>query len=255
MIVDADCHISPVREGNNITAEELLGRMDKAGVDKALVWLVPPYEREIDESNAYVYEAAKAHPDRLLGFGWADPRLGVEKAKDMVRKCVDEYDFFGVKLNGAQNEFFIDDPKISMPVVEEIAGTGKLIAFHCGVDACDRTHPARIAGIAERFPKMEILCVHMGGVGMPDMSRAAIELARQHSTVTLVGSEVGPASVLKAVKTLGAERVCFGSDTPFGLMHVCVAMYDALLDDEVTKEEKAKIMGGNILELFGLAEQ
>ena len=89
MIVDADCHISPLAEGVNITVAELLRRMDKARVDKALVWLTPPYKREIDESNAYVHEAAKAHPDRLLGFGWTDPRLGVEKAKDMVKKCVD----------------------------------------------------------------------------------------------------------------------------------------------------------------------
>jgi predicted TIM-barrel fold metal-dependent hydrolase len=173
----------------------------------------------------------------------------------MVKKCVDEYGFFGVKLNGVQNEFSTDDLKIAMPVVEEIAGTGKLIAFCCGVDACDRTHPARIAEIARRFPKMEILCVHMGGVGVPDMSRAAIELGRHHSTITLIGSEASPASVLKAVKTSAAERVYFGSDTPFGLMHVSVAMYDALLDDEVAKDEKAKIMGGNIQELFGLAEQ
>jgi predicted TIM-barrel fold metal-dependent hydrolase len=225
--------------------------MDRAGVDKALVLLVPPYRREIDKSNAYIYEAAKAHPDRLLGFGWADPRLGVQKAKDMVKKCVEEYGFFGVKLNGAQNEFFIDDAKIAMPVIEEIAATGKMIAFHCGADAHERTHPTRIARIAARYPEMQILCVHMGGVGVPDLSKAAIELAGQHPNVTLIGSEINPISVLKAIKALGAGRVCFGSDAPFGLMHVCVAMFDALLDGEVTKEDKAKIMGGNILRLCG----
>jgi hypothetical protein len=37
-------------------------------------------------------------------------------------------------------------------------------------------------------------------------------------------------------------------------MHVCVAMYDAMPDGEVAKEEKAMIMGGNILGLFGLGE-
>jgi len=98
MIVDADCHISPHRERNHITVDELLRMMDRAGVDKALVRLTPPYRRQIDESNAYVYEATRAHPDRLLGFGWADPRLGVQKAKDMVKKCIEEYGFFGVKL-------------------------------------------------------------------------------------------------------------------------------------------------------------
>ena len=253
MIVDADCHISPLAEGVNITVEELLVRMDRAKVDKALVWLTPPYKREIDESNAYVYEAVKAHPDKLLGFGWVDPRLGVGKAKDAVKKCVDEYGFYGVKLNGAQNDFFIDDAKISLPVVEQIAKTGKLIAFHCGADAYEKTHPFRIAKIAKRFPQMQILCVHMGGVRVPDLSRSAIELAREYANVTLIGSEINPIAVLNAVKALGAERVCFGSDTPFALMHVCVAMYEALLDGEVSEAGKAKIMWGNILRLFGLA--
>ena len=253
MIVDADCHISPLKEGTNITTDELLRRMDRSGVDKALVWLTPPYQREIDESNAYVHAAVKAHSDRLLGFGWADPRLGVQKARDMVRKCVEEYGFFGVKLNGAQNDFFIDDPQVSMPVVEEIARTGKLIAFHCGVDAFEKTHPFRIAKIARRFPEMQILCAHMGGVGFPDMSRAMIEMAQECPNLHLIGSMINHPPILEAIKVLGADRVCFGSDTPFALMHVCVAMYDALLDGEVTAGQKGQIMGGNLLRLFGVA--
>ena len=53
---------------------------------------------------------------------------------------------------------------------------------------------------------------------------------------------------------LGANRIGFGSDTPFALMHVCVAEYNALLDGEVTPEEKAQIMGGNILRLLNRGE-
>src|SRR5512138_2213985 len=133
MILDADTHISPTREdAMAIPYEDLLRRMDRAGVEKALVWLRPPYMREIDESNAYVHSAVQAHPDRLLGFGWADPRLGVEKAKAMARRCIEEYGFYGVKLNGAQNSFMIDDPKLSLPVIEVIVKTGRLLAFHIG---------------------------------------------------------------------------------------------------------------------------
>lgn len=110
MIIDGDVHISPTQEsGVSIGVDELLRRMDRAGVYKAVTWLQPPYLRHIDDANRYVYEAARAHPDRILPFGWADPNLGVDKAKDMVRRCIDEYDFYGVKLNGAQNSFYIDD--------------------------------------------------------------------------------------------------------------------------------------------------
>jgi len=253
MIIDADTHISPTGEdAMAITFDELLHRMDRAGVAKALTWLRPPYMREIAQFNAYVHQAMQQHPDRILGFGWADPRLGLEKAKQAVKRCIYEYGFYGVKLNGAQNSYYIDDPKLSLPVVEEIAKTGKLLAFHIGTDAYETTHPFRVAKIARMFPEVQILMVHMGGVGYADLSNAAIEMARECPNLTLIGSAVRAVAVLKAVKTLGPHRVCFGSDTPFALMHVEVAKYNALLDGEVTSEEKQMIMAGNIAHLIRL---
>jgi len=248
VIVDADVHISPT---DGIPVEELLRRMDRAGVSMALTWLQPPYLREIDESNAYVYRAMQEHPDRILGFGWADPNLGVEKAKDMARKCVEEYGFYGVKLNGAQNPYYIDDPQISIPVIEEIARLGTVLAFHVGADDYSRTHPYRVAKVAKMFPELPILVVHMGGAAFMDLSREAIEFALEYPNLTLIGSGVRAISVLAAIKALGAKRVCFGSDTPFALMHVEVAMYNALLDGEVSEDEKADIMGRNILRVLG----
>jgi hypothetical protein len=235
-----------------ITYEELLRRMDRAGVDKALTWLRPPYMREIAESNAYVYEATRRHPGRILGFGWADPHLGVERSKDDVKRCIYDYGFFGVKLNGAQNSFYIDDPKLSLPLVEEIAKTGKLLAFHVGTDAYETTHPFRVAKVAKLFPELQILMAHMGGVAHHDLSNAATEVAQECPNLFLIGSAVRTRAVLKAIKALGASRVCFGSDTPFELMHVEVAKYNALLDGEVTAGEKQQIMGGNIARLFHL---
>jgi predicted TIM-barrel fold metal-dependent hydrolase len=252
MIIDADVHISPTPErGNSIGVDELLRRMDKAGVDKALTWLQPPYMREIDAANAYVYEAMKGHPDRILGFGWADPNLGVQRAKDTVKKCIYEYSFYGVKLNGAQNSFFIDDPVLSIPVIEEIARTGKLLAFHVGADAPEHTHPFRVGKIARQFPEVQILMVHMGGAAKPDLSAAAIEIAQEHPNLTLIGSSIRAVAILKAIKQLGSTRVCFGSDTPFALMRVEVAMYNALLD-ELSEREKQDVMAGNMVRLLDL---
>jgi hypothetical protein len=36
-IFDADCHVSPLREKNAIRVDELLRKMDGAGVERALV--------------------------------------------------------------------------------------------------------------------------------------------------------------------------------------------------------------------------
>ena len=252
-IVDADTHVSPVElPGGSITVDELLRRMDRAGVDKALTWLHPPYLRHLDEANAYIHQSAREHPERILPFGWVDPNLGIDKAKDTVRRCLDEYGFHGIKLNGSQNQFFIDDPQLSLPVVEEIAKTGKMAAFHVGVDAFERTHPFRLAKVAKAFPELKIFMVHMGGVGFHDMSQAAIEFAAECPNLYLIGSEVRTPAILRAIERLGADRVCFGSDAPFEPMHVEVAKYRALLTGEIPPEEIDNVLGGNVMRLLGL---
>lgn len=252
MIIDADVHISPVfTGGNSITIDDLLLRMDRAGVDKALTWLQPPYLRDIKSSNEYVYKAVKNHPDRILGFGWADPNLGVDNAIQMVKKCIYEYDFYGVKLNGAQNEFYIDS-KDSLAVIEEVAKSGKMLAFHIGGDSPEHTHPFRLAKIARAFPDTKIFMVHMGGAHFHDLGNAAIEFAEQCPNVHIIGSVIRSIPLLKAIRILGAHRVSFGSDTPFELMHVEVARYRALLYNEVSAEDTALILGDNIARLFGL---
>ena len=253
MLIDADVHISPTPQGgNSITIDELLRRMDRCGVDKAVTWLQPPYVRsEIDAGNAYVLGAMREHPDRILGFGWADPNLGVERAIEETRRALDQ-GCYGVKLNGAQNGYPIDDPRLAMSVIETIAAAGSVLALHVGADAYDYTHPARVARIARAFPELRILVIHMGGAAFHDLSAAAIAAAQEHPNLTLIGSAVRAIPILTAIRVLGADRVCFGSDTPFELMHVELAKYRALLDGEISPEEIAGVMGGTIARVLRL---
>jgi len=253
MIIDADTHISPTgQDFEDFSLEAHMARMARSGVDKTLTWLKPDYQGTgIEGHNAYVYQAMQEYPNQILGFGWADPTVSVEHAIEMVHRCVDDYGMYGVKLNGAQNHYYIDDPDLALPVIDEIARTGKLLAFHIGPDAYERTHPFRAAKIARMYPDMDILMVHMGMTNN-DMNDAVIEMAQECPNMHLVGSATTTRAVLKAIRILGADRVCFGTDSPFQMQHVVRAMYDALLEDELSQEEKALVMGGNIARLFGL---
>ncbi|RMF93198.1 MAG: amidohydrolase [Nitrospinota bacterium] len=254
MIIDADCHISSTRfDALAITADELIVQMEQARVDKALVWLKPPYTRDIAPENRAVYEATQKYPDRLFGFGWANPRLGKSVTRDTIKQCFEEYGFYGLKFNGAQDDYVIDDPEISLPFIEEAARYGKPLAFHIGADAYENTHPYRLGRIAAAFPEIQFLMVHMGGAAFPPLDRSAVEVATQHANITLVGSAIPATAILRALHHLGPERLCFGSDTPFFLMQVELAKYRVLLQD-FTQADQAKVLGGNIARLLGLVE-
>ena len=249
-IIDADTHISPLDEAVSYRVENLIEEMDCAGVARSVVWLQPPYMREIDSSLEYIYESAKKYPDRLLPFGWANPHLGLEKSIDTIKRCLLEYNFYGVKLNGAQDSYYIDDEKTAAPLVEEIAKLGGMVCYHVGVDAYEFTHPYRVAKLARRYPETPFLLAHMGGVGKPDVSSACVDMAKECKNIYLIGSQVSFFSVLDAVMELGADRVCFGSDMPYESMRACSAAYLALLKGEICESDIALVMGGNIQRLF-----
>jgi hypothetical protein len=252
MIIDGDCHISSHKwDALAMTGDELVAAMDRAGVDKALTWLKPPYNKDIAPKNRAVYEAMKKHPTRLLGFGWVNPRLGKDVASDTIKQCFEEYGFYGIKFNGAQDDYVIDDAAI-LPFIEQAAAYGKTIAFHIGADFYEQTHPYRLGNIAARFPDTQFLNVHMGGSAWRTLDRASVEVAAKHPNISLVGSAISEIPVLRAIAALGAQRVCFGSDSPFRLIHVQLAGYQAMLRDH-SAADRAMVMGGNLARLLKLS--
>lgn len=101
------------------------------------------------------------------------------------------------------------------------------------------------------FPETPVLMAHMGMTNV-DMNDAVIEMAQECPNMTLIGSATTYKAVLKAIKILGAGRVCFGTDDPFQWPHVVRAMYEATLDGEINEKEKSLVMGGNIARILGL---
>jgi uncharacterized protein len=252
MIIDADCHLSSQKfDGLAILAGELIEALDRAGVDRALVWLKPPYDKQIEPENRAVFEADRTYPGRLIPFGWTNPRLGAARAGAILQQCFEEYGFYGVKFNGAQDDYVIDDDHLVLPLIERAAKYGKVIAFHIGADYYENTHPYRLQRIARLFPETRFILIHLGGAGLPPLDRAAVEVLQACPNMIAIGSGINELPILRALQQAGVERVCFGSDMPFGLVHVRLAMYRALLRD-FSPADQEKVLGGNIARFIGL---
>ncbi len=251
MRIDADCHLAAPSNGSGIGADELLRRLDAVGVDMAITWPMVSYTRVIAPDNAAIHAAHRAHPDRIIPFGGVNPLLGLEAARDELERCIEIYGVRGIKLNGARDGYYIDDPQLSLPLVERIAEAGLVLAFHCGANDFEKTHPYRIAKISARFPELKIMIVHMGGSGLPDIADAVADLARQHPNWFLIDSEVDYRKIHSALAALGPQRICYGSDTPFCPMRFEWGLRQVIYQD-LAEAERELIFGGNAARMLGI---
>ena len=214
MIIDCDTHFSPYRKlPVSVNAGEWNDLMAEGGVDRAICWMMQQHLDEPQESNRYIYESSKKYP-RMIPFGWVMLPQGLQKTFDEVKRCLEEYGFYGIKINGSQNKHNIDSEE-SLMIIDLIAKAGKIVAFHCGAEAPVYTDPARAARIAKLYPELRIIMVHMGGVIEPDMSEKVVAAAKESPNMMLVGSAIPMPRVVNGIRKLGADRILFGSDTPY----------------------------------------
>lgn len=160
--------------GRPISREDLLREMAMAQVDMALIWQNPAATQYTDDpnenfdrllaANRYIYDAAQEYPEKFIPGGWTDPKaLGLDNALKMVDHCMQQFGFFIVKMNPAQNAYMIDSPEV-FTIVDRIAALGGAPTFHYGADT-QYTPPEGLEKIAQRYPDTRIVAVHMGGGG------------------------------------------------------------------------------------------
>ncbi|MEK7728249.1 MAG: amidohydrolase family protein, partial [candidate division KSB1 bacterium] len=116
--------------------------------------------------------------------------------------------------------------------------------------------PEKIYAAAKRHPSVPIVLYHMGFLGPHNDAIATVKesLLKKDAQLYLETSQADPQAVLLAIKTLGAERVLFGTDaTYYGEKHYeqYIAMTE-LLQKELRAEDFAKVTRENAKRLFKL---
>lgn len=144
-----------------VPVEGLLEAMDEAGVEKAAV---VHSSTCYGFDNSYVVDACAQHPRRLVAVGSVD-LLGPD-APEQIRAWV-RSGLAGLRLftGGSTKDFdasTLDDPR-SFPSWE--------LCAEFGLPMCIQTDPsglAQVAGLAKRFPQVNIILDHLGRPDVTD---------------------------------------------------------------------------------------
>lgn len=149
------------------TGEKHLEQMEKAGIDKTVVFLFDTGlltgepEVLIEEQNKILFNAAKKHPDKIIPFAHIDPRR--PGAIAFVKKCVEEWGAKGLKLHPSAG--FNPEEAETLNLIEAIADYRIPVITHTGPSVvptssryCD---PIYLDKMLLRFPEVNIIAAHM----------------------------------------------------------------------------------------------
>lgn len=241
LIIDAHVHHGKVRESRiNGDAKFLVKMADSLGMEKLCVSSIKSLRYDFYEGNKDLFEAMKQYPSRILGYVTVNPRFGT-KAVEEVRKGVKEYGMIGVKLHAQMHMYPGDDPVV-YPIVEEAIRLGVPVKIHAPADETDR--------LAELFPDAVIIMCHMGGGG--DWLKGLRTAKRRDNIIldtTSSCTEVG--MIEDVVKSVGPERIVFGSDMP--LLNP-ITQLAKIKTANISEEAKRLILGGNMRRILKLEE-
>jgi len=203
-IIDAHAHIGYYGSffDVGITAKELVRQMDEFGIEKSIV---------SDLNNDGIRKAVRTFPDRFVGSVWVNPFEG-KKAVKAVNQAISDWDFRAVKMHPLLHAFVAND-EIVHPIVKAAEGLGVPVFIHSGHPPFSL--PWSIAQLAEDFPTVKMVMVHMGhGHGV--YIQAAIDMAKKYSNLYLETSGMPMhTKIREAYEQVGSDRVMFGTDAPF----------------------------------------
>ncbi len=275
-IIDSHNHIG-VRPDNAQLGEDLIRKMDKASQDMAIVFpMGPDFEFHPPRfnrysGNAYIAEVQDKYPSRIIGVGtvnpwfqrnkisdWVSPSkrelTTVDPAVDEIETAIVKFNLRGLKFNPIFRGFTINDPILMNPIMDKLlecqkkVGRRMLVIVHCAADNFFCT-PESLGDLAERYPKLTFLMVHMGSIWF---FPTAVEQAEKHENIILDFTWVPFVSLLeKAISRVGAKRISAGSDSPGGRFEVKTQIVDLIVKDP---QDKELILGGTLAKILGIPQ-
>ena len=207
--IDAHAHVGHFGGWANVgmTADEMVDAMNKHGIERTVVSYM---------DNTVTEDAVKRHPDRYAGLIWVNP-YKAETDLPLAERLIREAGFKGIKLHPLFDAYTANDGVVH-PVMELAGKLNVPVFIHSGHPPFSLPHS--IAQLAQDFPSIRVVMVHMGhGNGI--YVQAALDLSRKIDNLYLETSGMPMhTKIREAYETVGHDRIFWGSDAPFHLYEV-----------------------------------
>lgn len=240
MIIDSHCHVGSCRVfGAQQDVNQLFLSMERHSVDRSIVQPFPGSMNPIEDHSLI----GSMDRTKIRGIASLSPHRDAGEYRAEIQRCVEEFGFVGVKLHTIGHSISPLSPDARL-VFETAVGLNIPVMIHTG-QGVPFAEPAAWIPLSREFSDTKVVFAH-AGAGIYTV--AAIAAAEVCENVFLETSWCNIGDIFRAIRTLGADRVMFGSDMIPNLP-VEIAKFAAL---EISTDERKAVMYGTAQQVFGM---
>lgn len=276
MIIDSHVHLFPTKEVGKMvlesikrdtgvgyyscgTPDEYLVDMEKSKIGKAVLVSFAP-DNQLKNMNFWTVAITRPGKNRSAKYPMFIPFISVSptmKGRKPLEELEHKYKWGmkGLKIHPVAQCFSPNDERM-WPVYKWMVAHDLPITAHSGINIDNVSRfgePKQWIPVLEDFPELKLILAHLGN-GFWDQT---IEIAERFPQVmfdtAIAISYIDSPSTLDddeavdLVRTIGADRILFGSDYPWIDPEKDIRRIRSL---EITDREKKLILGKNAFKLF-----
>lgn len=212
--------------------------------------VVMPIATTVTQSNTINNFAASINgKDNVFSFGSVHPmQENVESELSRIKSL----GLRGIKLHPEYQGVYVDSDEC-VRVVEKCMELGLLVLFHAGRDIgiqppvhCE---PKRLRRLIDMTGADNIIAAHLGGWRMWDEVEKYLVGQKLYFDTSYSLHEISEEQFLRIIRNHGADKILYGSDSPWQKQDFCRSIIEKLPIDE---DEKMRIFYKNGAKLMGL---
>lgn len=199
--------IQPVGTG---LADDLLNRMEKAGINKSVVLTAATAPAQVVPANNCAIELLKT--PEFIPFGTIHPGF-----KDMEAELerLERHGIKGLKFHPDFQGFRMDDPALFD--VMDMIGDRFICLFHIGDTLPPEKNPScprKLSSLRKNFSKPVIIAAHMGGYRHWDLAVKELANSDIYVDTSSTNDFLNDDQIRNLFKSYRKDRILFGSDYP-----------------------------------------
>ena len=199
-------------DGTFLSRDELLRSMDLLEIEAALVCPFRPLSYDLEAANAELAASLVGHADRLFGAARIDPWKPA--ASGVLQRALESLGFRALYLNPWEEHFRADfdilDPLLDLAQSYELP-----VLIATGYPWLSEA--LQVCALAQRWPGVPIVMTNGGQINISGLGQADVTLALQKASNLYIDTAgvYRQDFIEETVENFGAERVLFGSGSPY----------------------------------------